>query len=130
MIEFQRLLTAVILTMALVGCSGNTSLAPVTGTVTYLKQPLAEGEITFLPEGGRPSYGKITDGKITDVTNEDGPGVMVGKCKVTISSIEGGNDMYAKKKSRIPERYSDPTKSNLTATVPARGTEVNFDLTK
>jgi len=129
-IGFRRTLAAATLAAALIGCAGGKPLAPVTGTVNFQKAPLKEGEITFFPEGGRPSYGKIVDGKITEVRSDEGPGVPPGMSKVAISSVEGAGDMYAKTKSRIPEKYADPAKSNLTAEVKAGANDLTFDLTK
>jgi len=117
--------------IAVAGCSGGgASVAPVKGTVTYMKELLKEGEITFIPAKGQAAHGKIVDGQITDVKTGDANGVTIGKCEVTISSIEGGKDMYAKVKSRIPEKYSDPAKGKLTTEIKSGENIVTFDLVK
>ena len=109
------------------GCGGNR--ASITGTVTYKNQPVKEGTIMFLPEGGRPATGKIVDGKIVDVTTtQSNDGAPVGKHKVQITAVEGGKDMYAKTRSLIPEKYGNPEKSGLTAEIKPGQNELTFDL--
>ncbi len=117
--------------LCLTGCGGGgPTLAPVTGTVTYKGKPLPEGALMFLVAEGRPASAKIVDGQITEVTTlRAGDGAPVGNHKVTITSVEGGKDMYAKTKSRIPEKYAAAEKSGLTADIKSGGpNELKFDL--
>lgn len=126
--RYSRALFALVAAVAVAGCGGE-SLTPVTGTVHYKGQPLKEGSITFLPEKGRPATGKIVDGQIVEVTtNQANDGVPAGKHKVTITSIEGGKDMYAPTKSRIPEKYAVAEQSGLTADIGPGKNELKFDL--
>ena len=105
-----------------------TNLGKIEGTVSLKGSPLNEGTIGFIPEKGRPAYGKIVDGKILDVTTTTtGDGVALGPCKVQIQPA-ASKDMYAKVKSQIPEKYQNPAKSNLTATIESGVNKVAFDL--
>jgi len=105
------------------GCGGSdhAKLAAVSGTVTYKDQPLPTGMIVFYPENGRSAAGEIVDGEITNVTTyEPGDGAPVGPVKITVTSIQvDGEGTQAKTKSLIPQKYADPSKSGLTATVNA-----------
>ena len=50
------------------GCSGQSGLASVSGTVTVDGKPLQHGAIIFEVEGNRPSYGRVEDGQIVDLS--------------------------------------------------------------
>lgn len=120
---------AVCLAFAL-GCGSGEEPVPIKGTVTYRGKPLDQGEISFYPEGGRPASGKIVAGQITDVTTFVlNDGVLPGKCRVAVQSVENAGDMYKKHRSLIPDTYATPERSGLTAEV-ARGGENSlvFDL--
>jgi hypothetical protein len=119
--------------VGLLGCGGRSlPTAKVSGKVSYKGMPLSAGTITFLPDSGRPGYGKIVNGEIKDVsTMSENDGAPLGPNTVTIQSVEesGKQDMYAVPKSLIPERYADPAKSGLTADIKAGGpNEFTFDL--
>ncbi len=113
----------------LAGCGGEPSTAEVSGTVTFDGQPLAEGQISFVPVagGGKGGGGAITGGSYRVKTQ---PGK--NKVQITASKMmplppgEVGMD-GAKEEVRqyIPEKYN--AKSELTAEVPPSG-PVNFDL--
>ena len=123
------MVVAVLLAGLMTGCS-NQKLAPVKGTVKYKGQPLASGSITFHPEKGRPATGTIKNGEILDVTSfVSGDGAPVGPVKVTVQSIKGGGEnMYAKQESLIPEKYGQVAKSGLTAEIKPEGGDVNINL--
>jgi hypothetical protein len=114
--------------LALAGCGGS-SLAPVSGKVTYKGEPLSQGTIVFHPEQGRQASGKIKDGQIVEVTTHaPNDGVAPGKHKVTIRSVSNPDDMYAKQESLIPENYGFPDKSGLTADITSGKNDLKFDL--
>ncbi len=123
--------TALALLVCLTGCGEEAPpTGEVTGMVTYQGKPLSEGTITFIPQGGRPGYGKIVDGVITEVsTHEPNDGAPLGPNQVTIQAMANANDMYAPAKSLIPEHYASPDKSGLTANIQADETnDLKFDL--
>lgn len=110
------------------GC-GSAGLVPVSGTVNYKGAPLKTGTIAFVPEKGRPSYGKIVDGKIVDVTTfQANDGVPPGAYKVQIESRANAGDMYAKQHSLIPQHYADPERSKLNADVKRGMPPLAFEL--
>jgi hypothetical protein len=109
------------------GCGkSGPQMMEVTGTVKYDGQPVAEGDISFIPEdksvGGEG--GKIKDGRYTLKVKE-------GKNKVQIFASRGvpgkkgpmGEDLV---EQYIPEKYND--KTELTADVSSGKKEFNFDL--
>lgn len=117
------------------GCSGPNQLetAPVKGTVTYKGKPLTFGNVSFRPEAGSPSTGKIQeDGTFTLSTYGDGDGAIIGLNQVSIIATErdAGKEKEADpntemtvSKSMIPKKYTSFSTSELTAEVKAE--EVN-----
>lgn len=126
------ILPALSLILALPGCGGGGGpvLAPVEGTVNYQGKPLAQGEISFHPaDGQRPAYGRVENGRVVGVATLEKAGVPVGPCNVAVKSVQEAPDMYTPSKSLIPERYADPAKSGLSATIEKGKTnQVQFDL--
>lgn len=102
---------------------------PVRGTVTYDGQPIADGDILFVPEDASlgPEGGKILAGNFQLVSK-------AGKCKVQISVLDIGPDTEWVMGSPIaanyiPRIYNEET--TLTAEVVAGGAnEFSFDLQK
>jgi hypothetical protein len=126
--SFKIAIATVGIAVLAIGC-GSGNLAPVSGTVNYHGQPLKEGTIGFIPDKGRPAYGKIVDGKIVEVTTiTRGDGVTVGHHKVQIQAISNASTMYAQHKSLIPDHYADPNKSGLTAEIKKGSPALTFDL--
>lgn len=137
------------------------STTPVTGTVTYNGQPLEGASVVFVPKdvtaGKTASATTDAQGKFELTTFVAGTtqakGAMPGDYKVTVGKSEAGPAMtmpeYGKAtapsapsvgakeggatppKSAIPERYADPDKSQLTATVkPSANEPFTFALTE
>ncbi len=109
------------------GCSGSTGTVPVTGTLTYQGNPLAEAIVAFTPvEGGRPAMGETDSSGRFELT-----AYTPGEHLVTVQKFAGHSasqdDMYAKMQSVIPVRYSDVQQSDLRASVEPRGTN-HFEL--
>lgn len=137
------LLTIVAATSA--GCGFRQPTAQVTGTVTFEGEPIEQGTIVFEGKDLRPATGKIENGKIIDCfTHDPGDGVPVGKHKVAIQATNTGGsavvsspeektstDYMGGGESLIPDRYTNPATSGLTATVTSSGpNEFEFKLTK
>ena len=138
------------------GCSDDTGLEkryPVSGTVTYKEQPLAKGQISFVPADPsdtrlRPANGTIVNGHYTLTTAAAGDGAFPGKYKVSISSLDIDNTQVietitkyggggrqgeigkaaAKAKSLIPEKYRSSEMSGLEATVATKPNDIDFTL--
>ena len=133
--------------IGLAGCGGSTmpKIYPVTGTVTWKGEPLADATVSFVPSVGAPSDGKTdAQGKFTIMTNGK-PGARAGACKVTVSKFAGPAPsmpaapkpedmmkMYEKKKKgevekgEIPAKYGRPDTSGLTAEVTTEGAKNVF----
>ena len=102
----------------------------VKGTVTLDGVPLVSGVIGFVPNNGRPAYGKVVNGEIREVTSETAnDGALVGNHRVTLQPTPTG-DMKVKPDSSIPQRYGDPATSDLTAEIKPGTNELRFALTK
>ena len=128
------------------GCGpSRPATAPVSGKVTYQGKPVAEGRITFLPEHGRPAMGTLgVDGSYRLTTFKADDGAAPGKYKVTIDAthVSGGaepksfqdeqrlmNSGNVPKVTRlVPEKFSRPETSTLTAEVKPGPNTINFDL--
>jgi hypothetical protein len=114
------------------GC-GNQSrlsgLVPVEGVVLYKGQPLADATVSFDP--GNPELRSavgITDaeGKFVMMTLNPKDGAAPGKYKVAIAKYDDKNKSLT---LLIPRKYTIPTQSGLTATVPAKGVkDLKFEL--
>jgi hypothetical protein len=129
--RFYVLSASMLMLMALVtGCARRASLAQVSGTVTYEGKPIKEGTITFKPDSGPHASGHIDNGKIVGVTTyESDDGAPIGKHKVAITVPESADpDNPDIDLPRIPQKYSDPSKSGLTAEISAGGPPLTLDL--
>jgi len=125
------LLLGAFLAAVLTGC-GSSGIAPVRGTVEYQGKPLEQGRVGFHPENGRPAFGDLKDGQFTLTTLEPGDGAVVGLHRVTVHSDEPSdpNDAFSDRISLIPDRYTKPDTSGLTAEVkPGGNNEFQFTLT-
>jgi len=116
------------------GCGGN-SPVPVRGTVTLDGNPVAGGA------GGRQASGQTgPDGNFQLTTSAQNDGALRGKYKVVVQYTEGAaappasnakEAMLGQEKAQqakkappkyvIPDRYSDPGKTELRQEVPTGG---------
>lgn len=131
------------------GCGGGPDrpqTVPVSGTVTYNGEPVADANVTFYPEEGRPASGKTdAQGRFDSLTTfEPGDGAVVGKHTVTVNpssevsdepiesgeayAVPGeGNGGGGGDESSIPEKYRDKASSDQTFTV-EEGGENDFSI--
>lgn len=137
--------------VAVAGCSrtpasSRPQTVPVKGKITLAGQPLAKATVSFQPDGTGNGATGITDdgGNYVLSTFAAKDGAVPGKYKITVtkfeeatsgSSVDVNDPGYApptegataaKPKSIVPEQYSDPAKSGLTAEV-ATGAANSFD---
>lgn len=139
----RRLIAASFVLMLLaIGCSRNSSPATVKvhGRVTYKGQAVSEGTITFQPTKPtpgspmRPAVGTFNaDGNYELSTFGGGDGAVPGEYAVTVRSVSDVSveNPRAPLVWKTPQKYADPAKSNLKATISAGsgGTlELNFTL--
>jgi hypothetical protein len=126
--------------LALPGCAHEEGRVPVRGTVTWDGQPLENAAVTFEPLEGTSGAGGIgsttKDGSYSLVNPQRMKGVMPGKYRVTVSQLDmpkidqtkGVVQVGPDRKEKLPPRYSDPEKTELTATVEKTGTTIDFSL--
>lgn len=127
-----------LLSFLITGCgSGKPRPVPVTGTVHYQGQPLARGDVIFVPasrDAGRMARGTIgSDGCYESTTPNLGRGALPGHFKVAVFAHEGMREIPgmvapAVGRSLIPTRYNDADTTDLEATVGEEGGEVNLEL--
>ena len=139
------------LSVSLIGCSDTIRTVNVTGTVTFNGEPLEGAQVNFSPvtpgEDARPAFAR-TDAngrfRLSTIGGTVDAGTTPGEYMVSITRMvtgtvivepDGGpgasspSGFMPPPQSLIPRHYGDPTTSNLTATVEARGANVfNFDL--
>ncbi len=124
-------------------------MAKVSGIVTLDGQPVEGATVTFTPKGGGPTSFGITgtDGSFVMKTGSgrDGAAVAEHQVAVILSMVAGGTAAQAKPDDLapamsnevggggaakvipprtvwlVPEKYSKPESSGLTATVPSGG---------
>ena len=148
-------LAAVILsTTTLLGC-GNRGMGKVKGKVTLGGAPISSGTIMFYPANGPGAVGEIGSvGTYTLRTHKPGDGAVVGTHKVAIHATSVGPGTLEAPKSLedelrgsaansgvknlvpgkvtwiVPEKYSTPEQSPLTAEVKSGQNTVDFDIPK
>ena len=101
-----------------VGCSdGRPARVNVSGRVTIDDKPVKLGNVKFVPEGARPSSGKIdSDGRFLLGCYEDDDGVVTGQHRIQVSSYE----VVGEKVTRyVPIKYANYTSSGITYEVTA-----------
>lgn len=139
---FRLILFCVVIAIA--GCERGPRVVPVSGTITLDGQPVKDAAVMFmLKPGGRIATG-ITDaaGRYTLSTHPTGNGAFEGNHTVTVSlyrdeSSPGTNtpegavsgSSLVKIVWLVPEKYSQPAHSNLTATVSRNQATYDFELT-
>ena len=139
----------VISLLTVAGCGGGRSsdqpdIVPVTGTVTLDGEPAASVGVMFFPTGATPgtTYYANTDdsGHYELLAGGGGKGAPAGEYKVTCSkyvnpdgspftSDTGESPEMLGAKESLPPKYSDQSKTELKATVPAGGGTVDFAIT-
>jgi|SaaInlStandDraft_1057018.scaffolds.fasta_scaffold145675_2 hypothetical protein len=112
------------------------NLSTVSGTINLSGSPLTSGgTVTFVSEDETKTYSGDIDssGVYTVNASQSGQGALPGNYKVAIQawdSVPGmdeeGNPVEGK--SAIPEKYSNPDTSGLTATVTDGPSMIDFDL--
>lgn len=139
---------------AVMGCSDSgVNLVRVKGKVVYEGQPISGATVTFKPNDGGPIATGMTDASgAFSLTTGGRPGAVIGAHKVGITKMSGGASAVATEamspddmremqkaamdkgadstpKSEIPEKYANPEKSGLVATVSENAAENEFEYT-
>ena len=117
----------------MLGCSANSKVGTVTGTVTFDGEPLKTGSIRFDPADGRTATADaiVKDGKFS-------ANVPPGEKRVSISSpkVVGKKKMYDTADSPVidvteemlPKRYNATSELKLTVKAGKQDPEPTFDL--
>ncbi len=127
-----------------VGCtgSGRPALASVKGRVTYQGKPVVEGQIIFQSDKCRTAIGNIgPDGSYLLTTYKSGDGAMPGRYTVTVNAMRSTGTRPKSPRDEIspdfkpgtiewlvPEKFSRPETSTLTAEVKPGQNTIDFDL--
>ncbi|MCA9248156.1 MAG: hypothetical protein KDA42_13605 [Planctomycetales bacterium] len=119
-----------------VGCGASgPEIVPVTGEVHFNGQPVADADVLFAPDSGRPAVAHTDEtGQFQLKTRTAGDGASVGHHHVVITKSQqvDPNDTspYPEMKSVLPPKYGNPSLSGLTADVTADGeNHFRFELT-
>jgi hypothetical protein len=134
----RRLLAGLLLLLIVLPGCGRGSRIPLQGAVQYAGNPIDNGTVTFIPEGGadetRPKAGtRITDGKYAFDPNF---GPFPGRYKVQITwdrktgrKISTGDaDSRDETVQVLPGKYNEQT--TLTAEVKSGQSKLDFTLEK
>jgi hypothetical protein len=123
------------------GCGSKDGLVPVAGVVELDGAPLERSAVTFVPADATAGPGgmAITDaaGRFVVYSAQGKKGMAAGSYKVTVSRrepktpvVEGSAVIDSDLVEKVPGTYSDPEKTELTATIGAKGDgELRFTLT-
>lgn len=124
----MRACLCVALAFTAAGCSSNSNLGTVSGTVTLDGNPLPNGIVFFQPAHGRPSSA-ITDeaGRYALTYTTNTQGALIGKHIVHIRTEMEGTDGKPAIREYLPARYHE--NSELSAEVKAGHNEIDFKLT-
>jgi hypothetical protein len=100
------------------GCSdGRPDRVNVSGLVTIDGNPLKLGNVKFVPEGARPSSGKIgSDGRFILGCYEDDDGIVTGLHRVQVSSYEVAGEKVTR---YVPMKYANYTSSGIAYEITA-----------
>lgn len=110
--------------------SKKSSMAKVTGMVTFNGAPLANAAVTFISERSRAATG-VTDeqGRYVLTTFEENDGASPGQYRVTIATRTAPTPQKASDaQATVPAKYSDPQRSALTVVVVDGKNEFDFAL--
>lgn len=136
--------------MAFTGCSTSQDkwqkkrppLTKVMGMVTFNGEPLSKATVALHPaEGKYAAFGRSdSNGRFTLETFDPGDGAVAGQYIVTVTKtdLEYESDpiepdtkppLYQAEQSMIPDAYSMPATSGLTAAIPSSGNaDINLSL--
>lgn len=117
-----------VLTAALAGCDDRPKRVSVEGVVLLDGEPLTQGQLVFVPAGGRPSNAKIRD----DGTFElrcygENDGALLGTHRVAVSAKTVVSEDNVK--WHAPRRYANYVTSGLTVEVTESVDDLVIELT-
>ncbi len=118
-----------VLFAVLAGCGdGRPGRVPVSGQVLIDRQPLTYGHVRFVPEGARPSGGRLgADGRFTLTCYDGEDGAVPGRHRVEVSAgepLEGGGIRW-----HAPKKYNRYATSGLDVDVDGPTDSLSIELT-
>ena len=114
--------------LMLIGCGPASDMGYVTGVVTLDGEPVGNATIAFLPTVGRSSTGFTNaDGEYELAQTRDRMGAAIGTHKVTVAQ-EALDVQEGVKRVKLPKKYGDKDKTDLTKTVEGGSNEINIKL--
>jgi hypothetical protein len=118
----------VVLTVGIMGCGdGRPTRVPISGIVLIDGEPLSRGTVKFVPESGRPSFGKIgQDGRFVLTCYDGNDGAIPGKHRVQVSANRGISD--SKIEWFAPRKYADFRTSELQVEVTEPADDLRIEL--
>ena len=124
----RALITTLLLAFVVsaLGCDNRPKRVPIAGRVLVAGQPAPFGTVKFVPEGGRPSSGKIgPDGSFELRCYDSDDGALVGTHRVAVSVREVRDE---KVKWAAPKKYADFRTSGLVHEVTGPDDNVVIEL--
>ncbi|HEX3599585.1 MAG TPA: hypothetical protein VHU84_05545 [Lacipirellulaceae bacterium] len=109
------------------GCDRNPTRVPVSGTVLIDGAPLKQGNIKFVPKDGRPSTGKISDGRFTLTCYDGNDGALLGTHRVQVASNRIISD--SKIEWYAPPKYADFRTADISVEVTRPVDDLKIELT-
>lgn len=111
------------------GCGdGRPTRVTVSGQVLIDGKPLAAGNVKFVPDGARPSSGKLEEGgRFTLTCYDGGDGVVPGTHRVQVSAMEVID--ASKVKWLAPPKYADFRTSGLSYEINESTDSLKIELT-
>ncbi len=118
------------------GCRSGIELLPVSGVVTLDGKPVEQATVLFKPETGPVAYGQTDSAGRFELSTAGRKGAVPGKHKVSITKTKvtgvGNDEMVDPEKVKtewiVPQKFTDPEKSELTAEVARGKTTFEFHL--
>jgi hypothetical protein len=115
--------------LAVAGCGdGRPARVAVSGKVIIDGEPVTRGNIKFVPEHGRPSFGQIgPDGSFTLTCYDGNDGALPGKHRVQVDANRGVSDKVME--IFTPKRYADFRTSGIEIVLDKPVDDVKIELT-
>ncbi len=120
------------LLLCLPGCGPVSNQVPISGTVSYDGQPVAEGTITFMPVSGvgQTTGAQVIDGAYSTSVSPGEQAVQITATKTTTkanpTAEEVDRGLTSETEQYIPAKYNRV--SELRVTITSESSEENFDL--
>jgi hypothetical protein len=109
------------------GCDRHPTRVPVSGTVLIDGEPLRQGNIEFVPKEGRPSTGRITEGRFTLTCFEGNDGALLGTHRVQVAANRIIGD--SKIEWYAPPKYADFRTADISVDITQPVDDLKIELT-